>query len=73
MAEVARRMNAAGKRTTRGRRWTASHLRAFARRHSFSRDTLENLEPVVVVIDKSGLFEMARPDVAGLRECAMSA
>ncbi len=66
VAEVARRMNAAGKRTTRGHVWTESNLRAFARRHSFSRDALQNLEPLVVTIDEPGLFEMARADVAGM-------
>lgn len=66
VAEVARRMNAAGKRTVRGHVWTEANLRAFARRHSFSRDALQNLEPLVVTIDEPGLFEMARADVAGV-------
>ena len=66
VAEVARRMNAAGKRTVRGCAWTESNLRAFARRHSFSRDVLQNMEHMVVTIDEPGLFEMARPDMADI-------
>ena len=57
-------MNGAGERTARGCAWTESNLRAFARRHSFSRDALQNLEQLVVTIDEPGLFEMARHDMA---------
>ena len=64
VAEVTRRMNAAGERTARGGVWTESNLRAFARRHGFSRDVLQNLEHMVVTINEPGLFEMARPDMA---------
>ncbi len=61
-----RQQCAVPKRTARGHVWTEANLRAFARRHSFSRDALQNLEPLVVTIDEPGLFEMARADVAGV-------
>ena len=64
VAEVARRMNAAGERTARGMPWTESNLRSFARRHSFSRNFFENLTPLVVTVDEPGLKEYAHPDYA---------
>ncbi len=64
VAEVARRMNAAGERTARGLPWNESNLRSFSRRHSFSRDFFENLMPLVVTVDEPGFTEHAHPDYA---------
>lgn len=68
--EVARRMNASNVHTVRGKQWTAANLRAFARRHSFSRNFMEyNLRKMsegwVVTVDDPALFEVASADIAG--------
>lgn len=52
-AEAARRLNQLGSRTVRGRRWTASNLRAFTRRHGITR-TL-HMPPMQKVVDVPGI------------------
>ena len=78
VAEVARRMNAAGECTARGLPWNESNLRAKARRHSFSRDCFRNLMPLGIAVDEPGFTEYAHPDSAswltvtdGMRDARM--